>query len=291
MLAGEIHLAKLTYSTYYLLVRSASETEATMCATEMQSYQPLAEGKVIDTFLLTAIKVFYAQNIISVDIELFKLQGINSPAASDLSLTKRLAITFNGASKWRDQFARSFNTINLRNLFTRCAATFPALEGIVVHTDGATLPCTSLIDIFQDCHNSQNIFTTIDFCNVGQFVATTHSGLTLTVKFKELADLWQEICDLSSSTEMRVSPNFVPTDNFLANLPHQRNLAPQVNQAREAFLIKTVYDEVRDDDASEQMDTFRKAMVQHSPSRAMPYLNDNVFWTNLASPYVWYAPN
>lgn len=224
------------------------------------------------------------------DIELFKLQHVNSPAASDLSLTKRLVVTFNSASKWREQFSRSFNTINLRNLFTRCAATFPGLESIVVHTDGATLPCTSLIDIFQDCHNS-NMFTTIDFCNVGQFIATTHSGLTLTVKSKELAELWQEICDLSSSTEMRVSQNFKPTNNFLANLPRQRNLSPQVNQTSQAFLIKMVYDEVRDDDTSEQMDTFRKAMVQHSPNRAMPYLNDNVFWTNLASPYVWYAPN
>jgi plasmid maintenance system antidote protein VapI len=110
------------------------------------------------------------------------------------------------------------------------------------------------------------------------------------VKFKELADLWQEICDLSSSTEMRVSHNFEPTDNFLANLSNQVNLAPQVNQAYQAFLTKEVFDRVRDDDTSEQMDIFRKAMVRHSPNRAMPYLNDNVFWTNLASPYVWYAP-
>lgn len=261
-----------------------------MFATEMQSCRFLGEGKVIDTFFLAAIKVFYAQNIISVDIELFKLQHVNSPAASDLSLTKRLVVTFNGASKWRDQFARSFNTINLRNLLTRCAVTFPSLESIAMYTDGTTLPCTSLIDIFQDCHNTPNMFSTIDFYNVGQFVATTNSGLTLTVKFKELADLWQEICDLSSSTEMRVSPNFKPTNDFAANLPYQNNLAPQVDQAYQAFLTKTVYDQINDDDTREHMDTFREAMVQHSPNRAMPHLNDNVFWTNLASPYVWYAP-
>ena len=246
MLAGEIHLAKLTYSTYYLLVRSASETEATMCATEMQSYQPLAEGKVIDTFLLTAIKVFYTQNIISVDIELFKLQGINSPAASDLSLTKRLAITFNGASKWRDQFARSFNTINLRNLFTRCAATFPALEGIVVHTDGATLPCTSLIDIFQDCHNSQNIFTTIDFCNVGQFVATTHSGLTLTVKFKELADLYDPDIqpsefDLEGKDQIELVADF-QDDAREVYEDKEKELGSELMREIERFLILQVVD-------------------------------------------------
>ena len=133
--------------------------------------------------------MFYDQNIISVDIELFKLANVNSPAASDLSLTKRLVVTFNSSCDWDDQLARSFNTINLRNLFTRCGATFPNLQSIVVYTDGTMLPCTSLIDIFQDCHNSPSIFSTIDFCNVGQFVASTRSGITLTVKFKELTEL------------------------------------------------------------------------------------------------------
>lgn len=152
------------------------------------------------------------------------------------------------------------------------------------------MPCTSLIDIFQDCHNSQNIFNAIDFCNVGQFVATTHLGLTLTVKFKELAELWQEICDLSSSTEMRVSSNFKPMDNCLANLANQTNLAQDVELACQAFLRKKVFEEVRDDDTRDDMETFRNAMVRHSPNRAMPYLNDYVYWTNMASPYVWYAP-
>jgi hypothetical protein len=222
--------------------------------------------------------VFYDQNIISVDIELFKLRNVNSPAASDLSLTKRLVVTFNSSCDWDDQLARSFNTIGLRNLFTRCGATFPALQSITVYTDGTMLPCTSLIDIFQDCYNSPNIFSTINFCNVGQFVATTRSGLTLTVKFKELVDLWQEICDLSSSSRMRPLHSFGANDDSLANLTHQ------------AFLTKLVFDNTGDDTTRRLMEIFRKSMVRHSPTRAMPYLNDYVYWTNMASPYVWYAP-
>jgi hypothetical protein len=50
MLAGEIHLVKLTYSTYNLPVRSVPETGPPMFATEMQSCQFLAEGKAIDKF-------------------------------------------------------------------------------------------------------------------------------------------------------------------------------------------------------------------------------------------------
>lgn len=222
--------------------------------------------------------MFYDQNIISVDIELFKLRNVNSPAASDLSLTKRLLVTFNSSCDWDDQLARSFNTINLRNLFARCGATFPNLQSIVVHMDGTTLPCTSLIDIFQDCYNSPNIFSTINFCNVGQFVATTRSGITLTVKFKELTELWQEICDLSSSSRMRPLHSFGANDDSLANLTHQ------------AFLTKMVSEKTGDDDTREHMERFRKAMVRHSPNRPMPVLNDYVFWTHLASPYVWYSP-
>lgn len=48
-----------------------------------------SEGKLTNSCLfLVAIKVFYDQNIISVDIELFKLANIISPLGSDLSLAK-----------------------------------------------------------------------------------------------------------------------------------------------------------------------------------------------------------
>lgn len=227
---------------------------------------------------LAAIKVFYNQNIISVDIELFKLQHISSPDASDLSLAKRLVVTFNGSCEWRDQVSRSFKTIDLHNLFTRCGATFPRLQSIVVHTDGTTLPSTSLVDIFQDCHNSPNTFTTIDFCNIGQFVATTHSGLTLTVKFKELADIWQEICELSANSRMRALHEFGDMHKSLASQAHQ------------AFLTKMVFEECHDDDTRDNMEIFRKSMARHSKICAMPYLNDNVYWTHFAFPNVWYAP-
>ena len=222
--------------------------------------------------------MFYEQNIISVDIELFKLQNVNSPAASDLSLTKRLVVKFNSSCDWDDQMARSFNTIDLRNLFARCGATFPNLQSIIVYTDGTTLPCTSLIDIFQHCYNSPHIFTNIDFCNVGQFAASTHSGITLTVKYKELVELWQEICDPMSSSRTRPLHSLDVMHDSLAKLTHQ------------AFLTKMVFGNTGDDDTREHMERFREALVRYSPNRPMPFLNDNVFWTHLASPYVWYSP-
>lgn len=235
-------------------------------------------GILLTYTLLAAIKIFYNQNVISVDIELFKLQHISSPAASDLSLAKRLVVTFNGSCEWRDQVSRSFNTIDLHNLFACCEATFPLLQSIVAYTDGTTLPCTSLIDIFQDCHNSPNTFTITDFCNVGHFVATTHSGLTLTVKFKELADIWQEICELSANSKMRALHEFGDMHKSLASQAHQ------------AFLTKMVFEEVHDDDTRNNMEIFRKSMARHSKICAMPYLNAYVYWTHMAFPYVWYAP-
>lgn len=264
-----------------MLVLSSTDIEATMFTIEIRSHhrQICKWAEVLLTHsLLAAIKVFYNQNVISVDIELFKLANINSPAASDISLAKRLVVTFNGSCEWRDQVSRSFNTIDLHNLFARCSATFPLLQSIVVYTDGTTLPCTSLIDIFQDCHNSPNTFTTIDFCNVGQSVATTHSGLTLTVKFKELADIWHEICELSANSRMRALHEFGDMHKSLASQAHQ------------AFLTRMVFEEVHDDDTRDNLEIFRKSMARHSKIRAMPYLNDNVYWTNFAFPYVWYAP-
>lgn len=82
-----------------------------------------------------AIKVFYDLNIISVDVELFKL-AITSPAASDLSLTKRLNITFNPSRHDKVQNSRLFNTINMKVFVPVCQALFPKLEGAVVLVDG-----------------------------------------------------------------------------------------------------------------------------------------------------------
>jgi hypothetical protein len=204
-------------------------------------------------------------------------------------------VTFNSSRSWRNQLSRSFNTLNLHNLFTRCGATFPALQSIVVHTDGTTMPCTTLIDIFQDCHNSPNTFTSINFSNVGQFVATTHSGLTLTVKYKELVDLWQKICDLSSSLGMTAQDHFTTSDPSSSWEKKALDRFKTTNYtlarlAYQAFVTKTVFEECQDDDTRTQMHTFRDAMARHSRTRPMPFLNDNAFYTNMACPYTWYAP-
>lgn len=83
-------------------------------------------------YFFVAIKVFYDLNTISVDIELFKLANITSPAGSDLSLAKQLIVTFNSSYKEQVWHSRNFNTLDIDDLFKRCRATFPALEIIVV---------------------------------------------------------------------------------------------------------------------------------------------------------------
>lgn len=81
---------------------------------------PMEEADVANTDILStnkliyneATKVFYDLNVISVDIELFKL-AITSPTATDLSLAKRLVITFNPSHDEEVQNLRFFNTINM----------------------------------------------------------------------------------------------------------------------------------------------------------------------------------
>jgi hypothetical protein len=225
----------------------------------------------------TAIKIFYDQNIISVDVELFKLENVECPAGSDLSLAKRLLITLNGTCDELQQYTQEFNCINLGDLFTRCEATFPSLQSIVVHTDGTTLPSTTLFEAFLACYNLPAIVTDVDFLDVGCFVASTQSGLTLTVKFKELVELWEEISDLSFRSRMRALHGFGVVDAFLADRTHQ------------AFLSRLVFESSGDDTTGMQMDRFRKKMALRFDSVPETFhLNDHAWWTHCASPYKGY---
>ena len=227
--------------------------------------------------LLLAIKVFYDQNTINVDVELFKLANIQSPTASDLSLAKSLQLTFNSSCDELEQYHQAFNTLSIHNLFTRCAATFPSLQSIVMHTDGTALPSTSLFDIYVNCHNSPGIIKDFDFLSVGHFVASTHSGIALTVKFRALAELWQETSELSSRSNMRALPGFGLQDDSLARYTHQ------------AFLTRTVFEHSGDGFTSSYMDNFRQAMATKGcEAREKLQLNDHAYWTHVASEYSSY---
>jgi len=227
--------------------------------------------------LLPAIKVFYSQTTISVDVELFKLAAITSPTASDLSLAKRLQITFNSSCDELEQYHQAFNTLNIPNLLTHCAATFPSLQSIAIHTDGTTLPSTSLFDMYVNCHNSPRVIKELDFPGVGYFVASTHSGITLTVKFKALAELWEETSELSSRSNMRALPGFGLQDDSLARYTHQ------------AFLTRTVFEHSGDGFTRRYMDNFRQAMAAKGcQDRERLQLNDHAYWTHVASEYSSY---
>ena len=223
--------------------------------------------------ILIAIKVFYDQNVISVDVELFKLMYIKTPTGSDLSLTKRLLVTFNGSCSPRDRVSRAFNTIYLQDFFRRCESTFTSLQSVVVHTDGTTWPATSLFDIFLDCHTPQNFVTDVEFRSVGSFVASTLYGITLTVEFKELVELWQEISTLSLHSRMRALHGFGIIDDSLATRTHQ------------AFLTRMVYENGGDDSTCKGMEIFRGIMASRRfPLRELN-LNGHAWWTHVASPY------
>lgn len=186
----------------------------------------------IDTDLslsLTAIKVFYDLNVISVDIELFKLANIISPAGSDLSLAKRLVITFNSSCNQEERHSREFNTIDLDNFFKRTKATFPTLLTADVLTDGTLLPSTSLFDIGQDCHMVPSIITSVGACNVGHLVAKTRPGYPkLTIMYKELVDWWRETTDASIRSKCTMNPPLVSIYGFPLSKLRVQNLTELV---------------------------------------------------------------
>jgi hypothetical protein len=240
------------------------------------SYPPLdLEGELTD--ISVAIKVFCDQNTISVDIELFKLANVTSPAGSDLSLTKNLIITFNGACNEHQRDSRAFNTINLDNLFTRAEATFPALQSIVVHTDGATSPSTSFFDIAHDCIRWPSHFTKIEFHAVGCFEATRNNGrYKVNVKYRELAELWQESLDMLPELRKRAWEHAVTMGDSLAGLVYR------------AIFARAVFENFGVDDLSILLgppQETTETLTLFCPAFGVPEVKTQVFCTNLACPY------
>jgi hypothetical protein len=227
---------------------------------------------------LTAIKTFYDQNTISVDIELFKLANITSPAGSDLSLDKNLNLTFSSSCNEREQNSHEFNAIDFDNLFARTGATFPALQSIVVHTDGCTLPSTSLFNIAQRCLYSP-YFTSIGFENVGSVYARPrHGRFTVTVKYKELTELWREFYDMSSGRmPSAFSSSYDQTlDGQVGGVVFGRKIIEAMGCTDFTLLFL----------ASAEKDV--RTLAEFCPTFRTAGINDHLFWTNVACPYVPY---
>lgn len=146
-----------------------------------------------------AIGAFYEKNIIRVDMELFKLTSVAhliSPTGSDLSLARRLVVTFNSSYEKPTDPSRANNTIYLESFFRQAQALFPRLQEVIVWIDGGTRPSTSLFDIAEDCHSCPSAHDVV-FDTVGSFTATVFGSVKLRVEFNKLADIWQKIISMA----------------------------------------------------------------------------------------------
>jgi hypothetical protein len=87
---------------------------------------------------------------------------------------------------------------------------FPALQSMTVHTDGTPKPSTSLFDIGQDCFMSPAHLTEVRFLAVGCLIAKTCHGssYTMTVEYKKLTELWEEIDEMSPESFAYVRHSF-----------------------------------------------------------------------------------
>lgn len=222
--------------------------------------------------LLIAIKVFYDQNIISVDIELFKLANVTSPLRSDLSLAKRLLITFNSSCDEQERNCPDFNSVNFKNLFARIEATLPVLQSIVIHTDGCTLPSTSLFNIGQNCITSPAYFTNVEFRDIGCLVAIPRSGCaTMTVKYKSLTKMWEEMAGTAFSSVLSMNA-FQDTDD---------STEVRICRAYYRFLMSKV---APMKDAGNDV----RVLKENCPAFGTPGVHSLEFWTHMACPYIPY---
>lgn len=162
----------------------------------------------IDTSILStskliyneAIKVFYDLNTISVDFELFRLAKFTRPTGSDLSLARSLVVRFNESGSKSKQQSRSHNIIDPHTFLPQLHAMFPTLQDVLIRTDAASRPTTSLLDIAHACFVSSDL-RDVHFERVGSFAATTHKGVALRVECRRLVDTWLD-CDYMNEEEL-----------------------------------------------------------------------------------------
>jgi hypothetical protein len=98
-----------------------------------------------------------------------------------------------------------------------------------VHTDGATSPSTSFFDIAHDCIRWPSHFTKIEFHAAGCFEATRNNGrYKVNVKYRELAELWQESLDMLPELRKRAWEDAVTMGDSLAGLVYRAIFARAV---------------------------------------------------------------
>lgn len=161
----------------------------------------------------------------------------------------------------------------------RIDATFPALRCIDVHTDGATLPSTSLFDIAQDCITSPTNIAKVQFCGIGCFFATArHKRFTLTVQYKEVTDLWLENVSLTMDPDWQFVNVFKWKEDSLAG------------QVYRVFFTRLAWrtEKVANNFTGELVKDFNTTMTTHCPAIKACSIDDDEFWTDAACPYVAY---
>lgn len=189
----------------------------------------LCTNKLIYT---EAVKTFYEENIISVDVELFRLPivtssepdnipfghrllRITSPMTSDLSLARRLLVKFNKSSDPYQLASCNFNVVNLRHFLPRAQHIFPRVSNIVLRVDETHRPVTSLFHHADRCRNSPAL-QHMAFDKVGSFTATFQHGTRLTVEYKVLADRWEHLASFPDDEDIGIFWTLEPADPVLA---------------------------------------------------------------------------
>lgn len=126
---------------------------------------------------------------------MFKLDRLRPDVhtCSDLSLAKRLVITFNRSYIQKGNLSRDYNTIDCSKFFKLVGALSPKLADLLIRTDGTSRPSTSLFDIGQDLRILKQI-TAVAFVQIGSIVAEYNSEgfepspkrFTIKVEYKAL---------------------------------------------------------------------------------------------------------
>lgn len=223
-----------------------------------------------------AIKVFYEQNVIIVDIDLLKLPKITSPAASDLSLATRIIISSNEAShaaKWLP-----YEKIKVSSLLPRARSIFPPVRNLVLNVEGTRFPANNLFDMAEDCHRLRRYgkLQRAEFEGIGCFVATAGSGLKLTVVDKPLADLYEEFATMSDAELLQatqiatfVQPKTLRESALITYTTHGRYKQGNVNMTTPGAALAR----------------YSHALGQSCPIQARRGPDSLEFWTHMARNY------
>jgi hypothetical protein len=147
-----------------------------------------------------------------------------------------------------------------------------------VHTDGCTLPVTSLFNIGQHCLRYGAHFTEIGFYTVGCLIAKTRYRYTMTVMYRQLTDAWRDI------SKMSVASRVYAWDTFGFSAQDQ-SLA---GRALQAYFARVLLCTLGYDSPFIPPDDSMRTLAKHCPAFGSPDMSRHEFWTIAACPYVPY---